>query len=235
MISREHENVARGSLLLRTMPDAVAQELLRASSTRGYERGQTIFMQGEPAQCIHVVLDGWIKLFRIAPNGNEAVVHVGTRGSSVGEAVAIRNREYPVSCEAVTDCTLLLIPAHTFTSLMMGQPELCISILAAAFQHLHELVGQVEQMKAKTGAQRVAEFLLKLAPCDRGSCVVTLPYDKILIAGRLGMKPESLSRAFSKLQSVGVRITKNHAAIDDIEKLRSYSDEDPAMAWNKAL
>lgn len=235
MISQEQENVARGSLLLRTMPEAIARELLQASSTRSFERGQTIFMQGEPARCIHVVLDGWMKLFRIAPNGNEAVVHVGAAGSSFGEAVAIRDQDYPVSGEAVTDCTLLQIPARAFTSLMMNRPEICISVMAAAFQHLHDLIGQLEQMKAKTGAQRVAEFLLKLAPCDQGSCVVTLPYDKILIAGRLGMKPESLSRAFSKLQSVGVRITKNHAAIDDIERLRSYSDEDPAMAWNKAL
>ena len=49
------------------------------------------------------------------------------------------------------------------------------------------------------------------------------------------MKPESLSRAFSKLRATGVRISKNHAAIEDIERLRTYAVEDPAAAWNKAL
>jgi hypothetical protein len=49
------------------------------------------------------------------------------------------------------------------------------------------------------------------------------------------MKPESLSRAFSKLRPQGVRIAKNHASIDNIEALRDYAEEDPAAAWNKAL
>ena len=71
--------------------------------------------------------------------------------------------------------------------------------LASTFTHLHSLVSQLEQRKAQTGAQRVAEFILEFCEVEKGGCVVTLPYDKVLIAGRLGMKPESLSRAFAKL------------------------------------
>jgi CRP-like cAMP-binding protein len=217
------------------MPQEVADALLKGATTRHAGRGETLFLQGEIAQVIHVVLDGWVKLYRISPNGNEAVVNVFTRGSSFGEAVAFRHGEYPVSAEAVTDCTLLQISAATFISMMKANPEICLSVLSATFQHLQALVGQIEQIKARTGAQRVAEFLLGLCNQETGSCVVTLPYDKVLIAGRLGMKPESLSRAFSKLRPHGVRIAKNHAAIEDIEKLRDYADEDPASAWNKAL
>ena len=89
----------------------------------------------------------------------------------------------------------------------------------------------MEQLKAQTGAQRVAEFLLDLAPCESGTCTVTLPYDKVLIAGRLGLKPESLSRAFHKLRDKGVRINQNHALIDNVMSLRDYAEEDPARAW----
>ena len=63
--------------------------------------------------------------------------------------------------------------------------------------------------------------------------MVTLPYDKFLIAGRLGMKPESLSRSFSKLKTVGVRINRNHAEIDNIDRLRQFSETDPVEAWHK--
>jgi hypothetical protein len=62
---------------------------------------------------------------------------------------------------------------------------------------------------------------------------VTLPYDKVLIAGRLGMKPESLSRAFARLKTVGVKVKKNHAEIEDIEVLRHYAEADPADSWSK--
>ncbi|MDK3073343.1 Crp/Fnr family transcriptional regulator [Sedimentitalea sp. JM2-8] len=235
MIADRDTSIARNSLLLKSMPKDVADALLKGAVTRQAGRGETLFLQGEIAQVIHVVLDGWVKLYRISPNGNEAVVNVFTRGSSFGEAVAFRHGEYPVSAEAVTDCTLLQISATTFTTMMRANPEICLSVLSATFQHLQALVGQIEQIKAQTGAQRVAEFLLGLCNQETGSCVVTLPYDKVLIAGRLGMKPESLSRAFSKLRPHGVRIAKNHAAIENIEQLRTYADEDPASAWNKAL
>jgi CRP-like cAMP-binding protein len=94
-------------------------------------------------------------------------------------------------------------------------------------------VAQLEQLKAQTGAQRVAEFLLTLCQNSAGGCEVTLPYDKMLIAGRLGMKPESLSRAFSRLKAAGVSVSRNHAEIADIEALREYAETDRADSWHK--
>ncbi|SLN44733.1 Nitrogen fixation regulation protein FixK [Roseovarius litorisediminis] len=235
MSHAENMDAARKSLLLRTLPDTLVEQLLSDAVSRKFGRGETVFLQGEEARVIHVVIDGWVKLYRISPNGNEAVVSVFTRGHSFGEAVAFQRGNYPVSAEAVTDCTLLLISARTFIAMLKHEPEVCVAVLAATFQHLHQLVSQVEQMKAQTGAQRVAEFLLELCDCSQEGCVVKLPYDKVLIAGRLGMKPESLSRAFSKLKLVGVRVAKNHATIMDIDALRAFAKEDPAAAWNKAL
>ena len=111
---------------------------------------------------------------------------------------------------------------------------LTLAILAATFRHVHALTAQIEQLKAQTGAQRVATFLLNLCPVDEGACTVTLPYDKALIAGRLGLKPESLSRAFARLREVGVAVKTNHAAISEVAHLRSYIEEDRATAWRRA-
>lgn len=235
MNKTESHDIARDSLLLRSLPGAVADSLLSDATFRDFTRGETVFLQGDRAQVIHVVLDGWVKLYRVSPNGNEAVVNVFTRGHSFGEAVAFRQQPYPVSAEAVSDCTLLLISARSFISILEQRPELSLAVIASTFQHLHDLVAQVEQIKAQTGAQRVADFLIRLSSCEAGSCEVTLPYDKALIAGRLGMKPESLSRAFSKLKVVGVRVSRHHATIENIKALQDYAEKDPADSWSKAL
>jgi CRP-like cAMP-binding protein len=161
------------------------------------------------------------------------VVGVFTKGSSIGEAVALRSDVYPVAAEAVTDCKLIRIEADTVLNLIRQSPEIAISILSATVLHLQSLVAQVEQLKARTGAQRVAEFLLELAPRGDGACEVVLPYDKALIAGRLGLKPESLSRAFAKLRDHGVTIKLNHAIIEDVTALRALAEEDPALAWSR--
>jgi CRP-like cAMP-binding protein len=225
--------IARQSLLFSAVPDALAQTLIDDARLRPFDRGATIFLQGEQANAIHIVAEGWVKLYRIAPSGSEAVVGVFTRGASFGEAVAFRKAQYPVAAEAVTDCTLIRIEADAFLRQIRGNPELAIAIISATYAHLHSLVAQVEALKAQTGAQRVAEFLLELASCTEGACVVVLPYDKVLIAGRLGMKPESLSRAFARLKDHGVTIRHNMAQIRDIGALRTYVEADPAVAWSR--
>lgn len=225
--------IARNSVLVRSLPEDHIEPILSRGVFRAYERGETVFLQGERCPGIHVVLDGWIKLYRIAPNGSEAVVSVFAKGESIGEAVALRQRPYPVSAEAATACETMLIPADALIQLMRRDPEVACSILASTFNHLHSLVTQLEQLKAETGAQRVAQFLLGLCDGNCAECQVTLPYDKVLIAGRLGMKPESLSRAFSRLRKVGVTVSRNHADIADIPKLRSFVETDPADAWSR--
>lgn len=230
---KEHWMLARNSLLLSSTPEPVAQKVLETAHERVFDRGATIFLQGERAKAIYIVAEGWVKLYRIAPSGAEAVVGVFTKGSSFGEAVAFRNDTYPVAAEAVTDCRLIRIEADAFLRQIRENPEVAVSILSATYLHLHSLVSQVEALKAQTGSQRVAEFLLELASCQDGSCEVTLPYDKVLIAGRLGMKPESLSRAFARLKDHGVVIRQNVAAIADVASLRDYVEADPALAWAK--
>ncbi len=229
----EFAQIARSSILLKGAPPPVVEAVLAGARAREFDRGATIFLQGERASAIYIVADGWVKLYRISPNGSEAVVGVFTKGSSFGEAVAFRHDTYPVAAEAVTDCTLIRIEADSILNLIRQSPEVAISILSATFLHLHSLVAQVEQLKARTGAQRVAEFLMELAPCEEGACEVTLPYDKALIAGRLGLKPESLSRAFAKLRDYGVTVKMNHASIADLNRLRELAEEDPANAWTK--
>lgn len=230
---KEYKALARQSLLLAATPEPVAQKVIEAAHERLFDRGATIFLQGERAKAIYIVAEGWVKLYRIAPNGAEAVVGVFTKGSSFGEAVAFRSDNYPVAAEAVTDCTLIRIETDAFLRQIRENPEVAISILSATYLHLHSLVAQVEALKAQTGSQRVAEFLLELAACPAGACEVTLPYDKVLIAGRLGMKPESLSRAFARLKDQGVTIRQNVAQIADIAVLREFVEEDPALAWSR--
>ncbi len=221
-----HRRIAGESRLFAGLPPGMAERLLDASRVRRLTRGQALFHHGDIAQAIHIMAEGWVKLYRIAPNGTEAVVGVMTRGQSFGEPIALRRAAYPVAAEATTDCEVVAVPAQAFLNLLQAHPEAAISVLSATFLHLQRLVEQIEQLKARSGAQRVAEFLLDLCPPDAESATVMLPYDKALIAGRLGMKPESLSRSFARLRKCGVRIDQASAVIDWVPQLRGLAHDD---------
>jgi len=95
-------------------------------------------------------------------------------------------------------------------------------MLASSSQHLKFLVEHIEQIKVLDAPQRVGDFLLRLCCRREGRCIVELPYEKSLIAMRLGMKPESLSRALARLRPLGVAVEREQVTISDVGLLRRH-------------
>jgi CRP-like cAMP-binding protein len=187
---------------------------------------ESLFRQGDPATAFFIVIDGWVKLYRITISGDETVIHILTKGDSFAEAVAFTGIRFPASAEAISDARVARIPADHVVRCIRESPDIALAMIASTSQHLHHLVQQVEQLKAQSGVQRVAEFLVSLSSVDHGPCDIALPYDKVLIAARLGLKPESLSRLFAKLKSVGVAVHDSHVAINDVAKLHQLASDD---------
>lgn len=218
--------LVRNTALFSGLKNELLLSVLKETNIQQAGAGELLFMQGDTVDACFILLDGWVKLYRLNQNGDEAVVNVFCRGESFAEAAVFSMGRYPVAAEAVTDARLLRISCSTLLQNVRDNPQFAFSMLASTSQHLQGLVRQIEQLKTYTGAQRVARFLTSLCPVPEGSCTIGLPYDKALIAGRLGMKPESLSRAFARLRSVGVRVEQNAAAITSVKRLRDYSNED---------
>ena len=96
-------------------------------------------------------------------------------------------------------------------------------MIASISQHMNYLVQHIKQLKAQSGVQRLAEYLASLSLTEQGHCALALPYDKTLIAGQLGLKPESLSRAFAKLRAIGVMVDASRVVVEDVAKLRQIA------------
>jgi len=99
-------------------------------------------------------------------------------------------------------------------------------MLAAMSRHLRELVTALEQLQSHSASQRLATFLLGLVPSDSGAADLHLPIDKGLIAARLGMKPETLSRALATLREEGLQISGERVRVPDVERLRRLANTD---------
>jgi CRP-like cAMP-binding protein len=226
MDSRDWQ-IVRSTPLFGTMPQDVALSLIGNQPVRSFEKGTTLFQQGEPASSFFVILDGWVKLFRITPDGSEAVVAVFRRGETFAEAAIFLGGRYPVSAEVVTNARLARIDGEMLRRRIREQPDLALAVLASSSYHLKALVEQIEQIKVLSAPQRIADFLVRLAPVKEGTCVIELPYEKALIASRLGMKPESLSRALAKLRPLGVSVDRDNVSMVDVDLLVRFVEASP--------
>ena len=78
--------ILKRTRLFNTIDDDTLRTLLHGVLPRSYGKGQVIFQHGEPADAFYVVLDGWVKVFRASPAGEEAVFGIFTVGETFAEA-----------------------------------------------------------------------------------------------------------------------------------------------------
>jgi CRP-like cAMP-binding protein len=74
--------------------------------------------------------------------------------------------------------------------------------------------------RLQTAPQRVANYLITSGPHGATSYSMRLPFQKSLLAGKLGLAPEALSRAFSTLRDAGVTVRGRVVQVNDISALR---------------
>ena len=202
------------------------EELLGHASVRTLARDTLLFRQDEPATHFYVILVGWLKLFRGSKGGQESVIHVFTRGESLAEAAMFAGGGYPVNAMVAAPSRLLAIPAEPFLQRIETEPAVARNMLAAMSRHLRQLVTRLEQMSAYPAQQRVANFLVSLAPDAEGPFDLRLPINKSLIAARLGMQPETLSRAFSQLRNEGIVTRGDRVRVTDARRLQALANGD---------
>lgn len=219
-------DIVRRINILRGLDPQMVERLIAPAAVMSLREGETVFRQGDPANAFFIVVDGFVKLYRITLAGEEAVIYLFSKGDSFAEAVAFTGQPFPATAETVSKARIVRIPASHVVACIRAMPEIALAMIASTSQHLHRLLLEVEQLKAQTGVQRVAEFLASLAGVDHGEHTIALPYDKVLIAGRLGLKPESLSRAFAKLKPLGVEVHASHVLLRDVGRLLDYASGD---------
>ena len=217
----------RNQALFRDLDDDKVNTIIGDAIPTEYPRGKVLFHQGDPADHFYIILTGWVKIFRISADGHEAVIGVFSEGETVADAAIFLGRRFPASGEVVEDATILRISGVRLRNCIYEDPSIALSMLASMSLHMKSLIDQVAQMKLYHGPQRVASFLLRLCPIPSGPAVVSLPYEKTLIASRLGMQPESLSRALNKLRNLGVTVNHGHVVVNDVAELARFAHEDP--------
>lgn len=216
-------DLVRRTPVFATLTPRTLAPLLESAVARSFGRQSVLFLQGEPASRFFVVLDGWVRLYRQAPNGHEVTIAVLGRGDSFAEAVVLQTMPFPVSAQAATDSRLLVIPADDFMRHLRTDADLCLKVMAAMARRLQDLVFQLESVSTRSTVQRLALFVLRLCEGETGDCRIELPLDKNLIAARLGMQPETLSRCLAKLRRAGVESDGHLLRIHDVARLRSLA------------
>ena len=212
--------------LFQELAPAQIAVLETACRERRLAKGEMLFQKGDPAKGFYVVVFGQVKLAFPSSQGNEKVVQIVGPRQSFGEAVMFMDRPYPVFAEGLVDSLLLHIASAPVFELLETEPLFARRMLAGLSLRLHSLVQDVETYSLRSSAQRVVGYLLQQCPQSEsggGAVDISLPTSKQVIASRLNLTPETLSRIFHDLSANGlIGVSGKHITINDPKRLREF-------------
>ncbi len=216
--------------LLRQMPlfgelsDEDIERVARFTRERHLGKGEMLFQRGDQAHGFYFVVSGQMKLAFSSAQGNEKVVEVIGPLQSFGEAVMFMNRPYPVFAEALSETKLLHIGQNVVSELLDQDSSFARKLLAGMAIRLHSMVRDVETYSLRSSTQRVIGYLLQQSDETDGSAhEFDLAISKQIIASRLNLTPETLSRIFHDLSEAGlISVRGKHITLHDPARLARY-------------
>jgi CRP-like cAMP-binding protein len=217
--------LARLPLFLELAP-AQIQSIASATRVLDVEKGKILFHQGDETHGFFVVVSGQIKLAFASAQGNEKVVEIIGPRQSFGEAVMFMGRPYPVFAQALSDALVLHIEKQTVFDLLAIDATFARAMLAGLSRRLHSLIGDVEAYSLRSGTQRVIGYLLQQCAdqekAEDEPCM-TLPISKHVLASRLNLTPETLSRVLHDLASSNlISMQGRQITIHGLQRLRGF-------------
>jgi CRP/FNR family transcriptional activator FtrB len=183
--------------------------------------------QGAMPECLHVLLEGQVALSSRAADGTTALVEVLHPIDHFVMASVLTRLPYLMTAQTVTQCRLLAIDAGGLLDLVEREASLANALLRSVSREFRTMVRQVRDLKLRTAAQRLGCYLL--ARVKDGEAVKAdfrLPFDKGLLAARLGCRQENLSRAFASLRAYGVETHGARVILHDIPRLKALAVPD---------
>lgn len=194
--------------LLRTMPvfrslSPVDRETVaRAASVRRYDKGETIFEEGQPSDTFYTIASGRVKIFKMLPSGKDLILEIFGKGDPLGAVAAYDGRPFPASAVALEETTCLMIPRTDFFRLLEQHPSLVRGLLQGLTLRLVELTNRLAELSGGTIERRFARLFLKLSSemgrKERGGTFVPLTLSRQELADMTGTTIETCIRIMSR-------------------------------------
>ncbi|MBO0611470.1 Crp/Fnr family transcriptional regulator [Thiothrix fructosivorans] len=211
----------RRSPLFRALEPSQFNALVDTARLYTLNEGELLFRQGDPLNEVFVNIKGFVKLFRLTPNGDEKVVDIIVPGSSFAEAVLFMGgRQYPVHAVALKPATVVGINAVQYEQMLRSSVDVCFGMMGLMSRRMHWLLNEVDRLTLHNATFRLVIWLLE-ARCSDPTCNrIALDVPKHVVASRLSIKPETFSRILKRLANHQlISVNDQHIDLLDVAML----------------
>lgn len=211
--------------LFRDMSQANFEAVMASSYAQNFPQGLEMIRQGDPADFLHVVLEGSVELFAHW-GGRECTMAVVRPVSTFILAASIRDAPYLMSARTLERARIILVPSSDLRAVFRRDTEFSVSVINELASSYRSVVRNAKTLKLRNSRERVASYLLRQSMLAGGVQSYTLPVEKRLLASYLGMTAENLSRTLRTLEVDGLKMDGARVIITDRAKLTALAQPD---------
>ena len=209
----------------RGLPAAELRRIAAQAVVRDVRRGERIFEEGAPADGLFVVMEGRVRLVRVARGGREQILHSEGPGATLGEVPLLDGGGYVATAVAAEPSRLLYLPRGAVVDACRRHPDVALGIIRVLARRVRSFAGLVEQLSLKDLTARTAALLLEESRAA-GASTFVLGATRDELAARLGTVRELVSRSLARLRKAGlVRVGGRRVTIVDVRGLTELADE----------
>ncbi len=225
----DRELALRRSTLFCDVSPSVLHEIMLEAESVHFAPGEFLFRAGGTPDYLYVLVEGTVKMVVGAPGKQESVIELLQPADTVLISAVLTAKPYLMSALAIDRVHALAIPSELLRQHVINEPQLALIMIASLANHYRQMVLHVKNLRLRTSAQRLGVYLLGLAEKNGGKESVVLPHVKKLIASRLHMSPENMSRAIQALRGHGLEVVDDEVYLHDVEALRRYCEVDSLL------
>jgi len=220
----------RSTAVFRELGDKDLRALAERAVERKLQRDEILFVAGDEAQGLFVVVSGALRAFREGLDGREQVIHVERAGATIAELPVFDDKPYPSTVAADEETVVLFLAKRDVKTLCLTHPEIALAALKLLAGRLRKCAELVEALSLREVDQRLARWLLAEAKVHgkqtEGGLELTLVLTNQQIAARIGSVREVVSRALARLQQTGlVTVDGRRVVIVDQQSLAAFAEQ----------
>ena len=200
------------------------REMLDQASSRRYDEGAAIFREGHEADRFFLLLDGYLRVIRTTPGGDQIIVLHISPGQLFGIAPALERDTYPATSVAAAESIALSWPVRLWPEFIAKYD----GFATESYKTLGSRLGQIQETLTELATQavekRVAAAVLRMVnqsgrKTDKG-LEIAFPVTRQNISDMTGTTLHTVSRLLSAWEKAGmVRSTRKHIVVTDPHRL----------------
>lgn len=213
--------------LFTSLTDSQIDLLENLSTTRTFEKGQTIIHKSDRGDTFFSILEGKVRVILTDEEGKEFIVGILKQFDFFGELSLLDGEPRSATIVAQETTNVLVIKRDDFLRLITSHPEMCIKILEVLGTRLRKANQHIESLVFLDVCGRLARMLLDMGESTDASkteqgTVIEIEYSRTDLANLVGTTRETLTRALKTLENMGyILIRKNKLVITNENGLRT--------------